>query len=61
MFKDKLITIWSAPNYCYRLNNVTSILELDENLAKYYKIFEAAPQETRQGGVAKKLIPENFL
>lgn len=43
MFKDQLVTIWSAPNYCYRCGNVASILELDENLNRYYKIFEAAP------------------
>ena len=43
MFNDQLVTVWSAPNYCYRCGNVASILELDENLNKYYKIFEAAP------------------
>jgi serine/threonine-protein phosphatase 4 catalytic subunit len=43
MFHDQLVTVWSAPNYCYRCGNVASILELDENLNKYYKIFEAAP------------------
>eukprot|EP00828_Plagiopyla_frontata_P018138 TRINITY_DN2333_c0_g1_i1.p3 TRINITY_DN2333_c0_g1~~TRINITY_DN2333_c0_g1_i1.p3 ORF type:complete len:118 (-),score=17.85 TRINITY_DN2333_c0_g1_i1:79-432(-) len=61
MFKDKLITIWSAPNYCYRLNNVAAILELDENLQKFYKIFEAAPQEARQGSNTKQTTPDYFL
>lgn len=61
------MTVWSAPNYCYRYNltiircgNVASILELDENLAKGYKMFEAAPQESR-GLPAKKPIPDYFL
>jgi len=60
MFKEQLVTVWSAPNYCYRCGNVAAILELDENLNKYYKIFEAAPQETR-GVPAKKAIPDYFL
>lgn len=44
-FNEKLITVWSAPNYCYRCGNQASILELDENLQKIFKNFEAAPQE----------------
>jgi hypothetical protein len=44
MFNEQLVTVWSAPNYCYRCGNVAAILELDENLHKLYKLFEAAPQ-----------------
>jgi len=55
MFNDQLVTVWSAPNYCYRCGNVASILELDENLNKYYKIFEAAPN------VRIKFFSFNFL
>ena len=46
-FKGSVVTVWSAPNYCYRCNNVAAILELDEQMNKTYKIFEAAPQVSR--------------
>lgn len=60
MFNDTLVTVWSAPNYCYRCGNVAAILQLDENLNPEYKKFEAASNETR-GVPAKKPAPEYFL
>ena len=60
MFTDTLVTVWSAPNYCYRCGNVAAILELDEHLNKNFKIFEAAPQDQR-GVPAKKPAPDYFL
>jgi hypothetical protein len=53
MFGEKLATVWSAPNYYYKCGNVASILELDENLQRYYKIFEAAPLDNKLPGVRK--------
>jgi len=61
MFNETLVTVWSAPNYCYRCGNVAAILELDENLNKNYKIFEAAPQQESRGAPAKRAAPEYFL
>ena len=55
-----IVTIFSAPNYCYRCGNVAAILELDENLNPNYKKFEAASSEIR-GVPAKKPAPEYFL
>lgn len=49
MFNDSLVTVWSAPNYVYRCGNVAAILELDENLSKSFKIFEAAPPVAPNG------------
>jgi serine/threonine-protein phosphatase 4 catalytic subunit len=42
-------------NYCYRCGNVAAILELDENLQDYYKIFEAAPSDGKTN--KKKNVP----
>ncbi|KAI8321218.1 Metallo-dependent phosphatase [Martensiomyces pterosporus] len=60
MFDKTCVTVWSAPNYCYRCGNVAAILEFDENLVSNFKIFEAAPQEPR-GIPAKKPAPDYFL
>ena len=43
MFDKTIVTVWSAPNYCYRCGNVASILELDEWLGQEYKVFSHAP------------------
>lgn len=48
IFNKKLITVWSAPNYCYRCGNIASILELDEYLQKVYKKFENAPTDDKE-------------
>jgi len=61
MFNDSLVTVWSAPNYCYRCGNVAAILQVDEDLTKTYKIFEAAPQEARTSMPTKKPIADYFL
>jgi len=60
MFNDSLVTVWSAPNYCYRCGNVAAVLEFDEHLNRNFKIFEAAPQNER-GAPAKKPPPDYFL
>lgn len=44
MFNNTIVTVWSAPNYCYRCGNIAAILKLDDYLEKEYKLFEAASQ-----------------
>jgi len=47
MFDQTIVTVWSAPNYCYRCGNVASILQLDEFLGQEYKVFNSAPLASR--------------
>lgn len=60
MFGGMLVTVWSAPNYCYRCGNVAAILELDEQLTKTYKTFEAAEQDAN-GAIHTTISPDYFL
>jgi hypothetical protein len=40
MFPERsLVTVWSAPNYCYRRGNVASILCFDSALEREVKYF----------------------
>jgi len=48
LFNNKLSTIWSAPNYCYRCGNVASILEISESLDRYFNTFIAAPESSQK-------------
>lgn len=60
LFKNGLVTVWSAPNYCYRCGNVASVMEFDEHMNMSFKIFEEAPQADRKGAEVKN-VPDYFL
>lgn len=47
-FKNKdVVTVWSAPNYCYRCGNVASIMKLEKDLSPSFTIFQAVPDDQR--------------
>ncbi|RKP31995.1 Metallo-dependent phosphatase [Metschnikowia bicuspidata] len=56
MFNGSLVTVWSAPNYCYRCGNVASILSIDDELNRHYKVFEALNQEVAKFPAKKPLV-----
>jgi len=39
-----VLTLFSAPNYCYRCGNQAAIMQLDENLNKQILQFDPAPR-----------------
>ena len=44
-FDEALVTVWSAPNYCYRCGNVASILSFIDSNTREAKKFSAVPNE----------------
>lgn len=67
LFEAKFCTVWSAPNYCYRfcknyqtfyiaLENLASILELDEQLNTYFNIYSDAPENQRSKEVENSIF-----
>eukprot|EP01105_Mastigella_eilhardi_P000437 TRINITY_DN10539_c0_g4_i2.p1 TRINITY_DN10539_c0_g4~~TRINITY_DN10539_c0_g4_i2.p1 ORF type:complete len:308 (-),score=80.54 TRINITY_DN10539_c0_g4_i2:123-1046(-) len=61
MFDNKIVTVWSAPNYCYRCGNVASVLHVDAELNTVFTVFEAATQGAEGVPLAKQIIPSYFL
>jgi len=42
---NTIVTVWSAPNYCYRCGNVAAIMAFDDQLKREFKIFTEDPEE----------------
>ncbi|QLG71944.1 hypothetical protein HG535_0C02960 [Zygotorulaspora mrakii] len=52
-FPEKdVVTVWSAPNYCYRCGNVASVMKVEEDLEPSFKIFSAVPDDYIQEAAA---------
>uniref|UniRef100_A0A8C7KSD4 Serine/threonine-protein phosphatase n=1 Tax=Oncorhynchus kisutch TaxID=8019 RepID=A0A8C7KSD4_ONCKI len=47
MFDEKLVTVWSAPNYCYRCGNIASIMVFKDTNTREPKLFRAVPDSER--------------
>lgn len=57
--EENLITVWSAPNYCYRCGNVASILSINTNMERKFDIFNAV--NDRQSTVPYRTVVPYFL
>ena len=64
MFNDTLVTVWSAPNYCYRCGNSASIMQVDENGKAQFKVYEAAIENNtdQKNPALRRLVcpPDSF-
>ena len=56
-FRDQnLVTVWSAPNYCYRCGNKASILKLDDKLERKFEMVEVN-EKSDKAPQPKTLVP----
>lgn len=53
MFENQLVTVWSAPNYCYRCGNLASVLKICEDGKQEFKVYEAAVENERDKGMQR--------
>lgn len=44
---ERLVTVWSAPNYCYRFDNKASVCQIEPGKPIKVLGFEAAPESTQ--------------
>ncbi|CCE61394.1 hypothetical protein TPHA_0A03180 [Tetrapisispora phaffii CBS 4417] len=56
---QSLVTIFSAPNYCYRCGNQAAIMEIDENHNNQFLQFD--PNERPNEKIINKRTPDYFL
>lgn len=58
MFDDRsLVTVWSAPNYCYRCGNVAAVLAFGPDLEREVKYFTETAENTRTMSSQRASVP----
>ncbi|CCC05282.1 hypothetical protein SMACR_08534 [Sordaria macrospora] len=61
-FAEKsVVTVWSAPNYCYRCGNVASIMTVDRDQNTKFSIFSAVPDDQRHIPAGRRGLGDYFL
>jgi len=58
---QQLLTLFSAPNYCYRCGNQAAIMEVDDKFQTMIQQFEAAPRQKTDQIKVSRSTPEYFL
>lgn len=61
MFDKQLVTVWSAPNYCYRCGNKASIMTVHEDGSNSFAVYDAAPENERDKRQFKRLVSFSFF
>ncbi|KAI5454369.1 sporulation-induced protein [Naganishia albida] len=63
MFDNQLVTVWSAPNYCYRCGNSASIMQVKEDGTTDFKVYMAAEENERdsKSEAARRGLPSYFV
>ena len=56
----KCLTVFSAPNYCYRCGNEAAIMEVDEFMNRTFLQFDPAPKQSEPDHLIKR-TPDYFL
>lgn len=61
--EKNVVTIFSAPNYCYRCGNQAAIMEIDEHLEYTFLQFDPAPRSRKEQEPPNnnRSIPDYFL
>lgn len=57
--EENAVTIFSAPNYCYRCGNMAAIMEVADDMSRKFQKFEPAPR--RGEPEASRQTPDYFL
>jgi serine/threonine-protein phosphatase 2A catalytic subunit len=56
---QNVVTLFSAPNYCYRCGNQAAIMEVEENLSRTFTQFDPAPRKGET--LVSRRSPDYFL